>query len=111
MIATLEKKGVTLHVRDVSRQKLVRVDDVPPDATVGELIEGLLDRMNLPQHDADGRPLNYHARLEREGRHLHASEFVNDVLRTGDELVLQPNIQAGGHDVQPGDTPVHRARW
>ena len=97
MIATMAKKGIALQARDVSRQKLVHVDDVPTDATVGELVQGLVrSRMNLPQKDAEGRPLSYHARLEREGRHLHASEVVGDVLQDDDEVVLQPNIQAGG---------------
>jgi len=97
MIATTQRKGISLQARDVSRQKLVRVDEVPPDATVGEMVQGLLGGgMNLPQTDAEGRPLNYHARLEREGRHLHASERVGDVLQKDDEIVLQPNIQAGG---------------
>jgi len=96
MIATTERKGISLQARDVSRQKLVSVDDVPTDATVGELVEGLLSsRMNLPRSDVEGRPLNYHARLEREGRHLHAAERVGDALQDEDEIVLQPNIQAG----------------
>jgi hypothetical protein len=42
-----------------------------------------------------GRPLTYHARLEREGRHLHASERVGDAVQNGDKVVLQPNIDAG----------------
>jgi hypothetical protein len=98
MIAGLdEPKGISLRVRDTSRQKLVRADRVPADSTVGELVRGLVrSRLNLPQHDPEGRPLTYHARLEREGRHLHASELVGDALKDQDEIVLQPNIQAGG---------------
>ena len=90
-----EKSGVGLQVMDVSGQKKADVRDVPQDATVGELLQGLLSQMNLPQNDATGRPLTYHARLEREGRHLLASERVGDALQAGDELVLQPNIDAG----------------
>ena len=51
--------------------------------------------MSLPQSDSGGRPLNYHARLEHEGRHLHASERIGDVLEMGDHLTLQPNVDAG----------------
>ena len=84
-----------MRVRDASRQKLARAE-VQADSTVGEFIQGLLrSRMKLPESDPEGRPLNYSARLEREGRHLHSSERVCDALQTGDELVLQPNIQAG----------------
>jgi hypothetical protein len=97
MVALLEEKPrLSLKARDVSRQKLVHVDDVPDDATVGELIDGLVrGGMNLPRQDAEGRALNYHARLEREGRHLHATERVGDVLQPNDEIVLQPQITAG----------------
>ena len=93
---TTTKLGVGLQVSDVSGQKSFSVSGVPQDSTVGELIQGLLGQMQLPQNDVSGRPLTYHARLEREGRHLHASERVGDALLTGDQLVLQPNIDAGG---------------
>jgi len=58
-------------------------------------VSGQLSQMNLPQNDVGGRPLTYHARLEREGRHLHASERVGDAVQAGDKVVLQPNIDAG----------------
>jgi len=35
------------------------------------------------------------SRLEREGRHLHASERIGDALQTEDHLTLHPNIDAG----------------
>ncbi len=103
MVAVLEKrpKGISLTARDTSRQKLVHVDEVPADATVGELVEGLVTGgMNLPRNDVEGRAMTYHLRLEREGRHLHASEVVGDVLQENDEVVLQPNIQAGSSSPQ-----------
>ncbi len=97
MVATVEPRRVSLRARDVARQRLVRVRGVPVEATVGEVVEALVgSRMNLPRTDAEGRPLVYHARLDREGRHLHASEHIGDVIREEtDTLVLQPNIQAG----------------
>jgi hypothetical protein len=88
-----------LEVSDVSGQRKLTASDVPPDTTVGELIEGLLAEMRLNREDSTGRPVAYRARLEREGRHLHASELVGDALHTGDELVLHPNIDAGGPGV------------
>ena len=87
--------GLSLQVNDVSGQKPFKVSNVPQDSTVGELIKGLLAQMSLPQNDVSGRPLTYHALLEREGRHLHASEKVGDALQVNDQLVLQPNIDAG----------------
>jgi hypothetical protein len=92
---TVEKLGIAVQVSDVSGQKTFKVNDVPADANVGELIQGMLSQMNLPQNDVSGHPLTYHARLEREGRHLHASERVGEALQTGDHVVLQPNIDAG----------------
>ena len=95
MIATTEQNGITLRARDVSRQRLVTANAVPREATVGEIVQGLVSRMGLPGKDVEGRELTYHARLDREGRHLHASESVGDVLRENDEVVLHPKIQAG----------------
>jgi len=92
---TQTKLGIGLQVSDVSGQKLHNVTNVPPDATIGELIQGMLSQMNLPQNDVGGHPLTYHALLEREGRHLHASERIGDAVVSGDRVVLQPNIDAG----------------
>ena len=91
--------GIGLEVSDVSGQKTALVHDMPTDASVGELIEGLLAQMKLPRNDVSGRPLTYHALLEREGRHLHASEVVGEALHQGDKVILQPNIDAGGHRI------------
>ncbi|MGE0553219.1 MAG: hypothetical protein AB7R55_07295 [Gemmatimonadales bacterium] len=85
-----------LEVSDVTGQRAVDIEEVDGDATVGELVDRLLADLELTRDDADGRPITYRARLEREGRHLHAAERVADALRTGDRLVLQPNIDAGG---------------
>lgn len=85
-----------LDVSDVSGQKRMTVDDFEQDATIGELVERLLAEMDLTRQDREGRAITYHARLEREGRHLHAAERIGDVLQRGDQLVLQPNIDAGG---------------
>lgn len=88
--------GLTLEATDVSQQKVRRMRDVQPDLTVQEIIEPLLAQMNLPQNDPEGRPVTYQALLEREGRHLQSWERVGDALQSGDRLVLQPNIDAGG---------------
>ena len=91
-----DAKPLTLSVSDVTGQKelRIRVAAGDTDTTVGELIESLLPRMGLPTI-ADGRPLSYSARLDREGRHLHGSERVADVLREDDALLLSPYINAG----------------
>lgn len=84
-----------LQVSDVTGQKVAQVSNVPADCTVGEMIQGLLSEMQLPKNDGAGRPLVYHARLDREGRHLNGSETVGEALKSGDKVVLTPNIEAG----------------
>ncbi len=86
---------VAVRVSDVSGQKSVRASAIPAYSTVGELVSGLLAKMGLKRQDVEGRPLEYHARLEREGRHLNGSELVGDALKEDDHIVLQPDIQAG----------------
>lgn len=84
-----------LRVSDVSGQRTARASGVSPSSTVGELVNGLLAKMSLQRNDVAGQPLQYRARLEREGRHLHSSELVGDALETDDHIVLQPEIHAG----------------
>lgn len=89
-----------LEASDVSGQKLARVRSVPADATVSELVQGLLGRMNLPRNDSSGRPMTWRARLERDGRHLLPADRVGDVLKPADRITLAPNIDAGGGAVR-----------
>ena len=84
-----------LEASDVTGQNMVRMRDFPRDSTVGDLVRQLVGRMELRDKDANGATYTYHARLEREGRHLHASEVVGDALQSGDRISLQPNIDAG----------------
>jgi hypothetical protein len=85
-----------LEVSDVTGQKRADVTGADPQATVEELIEGLLPEMGIHRTDSEGRPLTFQIRLEREGRHLLGSERLGDALKNGDQLTLQPNIDAGG---------------
>ena len=86
---------IPLEISDVSGQKVFSVANAPTGNTVGELVHEMLGKMNLPRNDSSGAPLTYQARLEREGRHLNASERIGDALERGDKLTLQPNIDAG----------------
>lgn len=83
-----------LRASDVSQQRSMQFSDIALDVSVGELIEEIVAKMQLPSHDSTGRPLEYQARLDREGRHLHRSERV-EVLHEDDALVLHPNVDAG----------------
>ena len=83
---------------DPSGQRHVRVEDVPADSTIGELVEQLANSLMINRLDTRGRPIAIQARLEREGRHLHRSERAQDCLKPGDHLVMHPKIMAGGRD-------------
>jgi hypothetical protein len=84
---------------DVTGKTVVNVgiDAGDREMSVGELLDGLVPRMKLPRLGNGGRPLTYHARLEREGRHLHATEVVGEALQSKDRLMIQPTIEAGGN--------------
>jgi hypothetical protein len=92
-VTTVAEPG--FEVSDVTGQKVLSVSNVPDDLTVSDLIQGLVGRMRLPANDAAGRPLSYHARLDREGRHLQGTERIHESVLPGDRVVLQPNVDAG----------------
>ena len=85
-----------LHVVDASKQRQTHPDDLAPDSTVSELVDRMVRQMRLDESDKDGRPLVYQLLHEKEGRHLHASERLGSVVEAGDQLVLHPQIDAGG---------------
>jgi hypothetical protein len=84
------------EVSDVTGQKVLAVAALEVGATIAEMVSTVIGRMRLPANDAEGRPLTYQARLDREGRHLLGSEQVADAVQTGDRVVLQPSVEAGG---------------
>jgi hypothetical protein len=86
---------IELQVSDVSAQKLAKVKDIPADATVSELVEGLLAELKLPRQDVEGRPLSYGVRRKRDGMHLQGVEKVGTALASGEAIVLLPNVDAG----------------
>ena len=85
-----------LRVSDMTGQKNVKASAVPAHYTIAELVQRLIQKMGLAPTSSTGQPLAYHARLDREGRHLHGTETVGDALQSDDELVLTPDIDAGG---------------
>jgi hypothetical protein len=87
---------LNLTARDVSGQRRFRMRDVRAGTTVHELIAKLTQLLGLPARDSAGAPQAFHAFLERDGRHLRSSEAVGDALRDDDEIVLHPDVQAGG---------------
>ncbi|MBN2507577.1 MAG: hypothetical protein JXQ71_12870 [Verrucomicrobia bacterium] len=84
-----------VQATDVTGQKRVRARRVRMESRMRDLVEDLVPRLDLPDQDASGRPLTYHARLDREGRHVHASEVVGEALLPNDTITLQPDVDAG----------------
>ena len=87
---------VRLRVSDTSGQRTARVNYVPPDSTVGELVSDLVARLGLSKTDVAGRPLAYQALDETNGKHLHASDRLVDAVEPDASIVLAPNVTAGG---------------
>ena len=85
--------GITLRVSDVSGQRNVVVRDIPRDASWGQTMQAVLGRMSLPRNPEV--ETIWKGRLEREGRHIHASEIVGEALQNEDHVVLHPEVQAG----------------
>jgi hypothetical protein len=94
-----EEPKLDISASDVTGQTVVNIgiDAGDREMSVGELLDGLVPRMKLPRLGNGGRPLTYHARLEREGRHLHATETVGEALQSKDRIMIQPTIDAGGN--------------
>jgi|GEM_PF-2867458 hypothetical protein len=80
---------ISLEASDVSGQRIVRRDDVPPEMTVGELVRNFVAAMRLPDN------VPYQLRLDREARHVNYSERVAEAFESGDRVTLQPSIDAG----------------
>jgi hypothetical protein len=89
-------RTLSFKVRDVSGQRSATVRDCPMDACIGELIPNLLESMALSRQDTDGNPLTHTLRRDSDGSVLNDGEIVGTVLEEGAEVVLQPNIDAGG---------------
>lgn len=95
-MSALVAEKLSFTARDASGQRRFRVKEVRTDTTMQELIGSLSQKLGLPAKDPTGAPQAFHAFLERDGRHLRASETVGDALRNDDEIVLHPDVQAGG---------------
>ena len=91
-----KEEAIRINAQDVSGQKAAVVEGVTPDITVQEVMQKVMAEMELPANDPSGRPLTYHARLEREGTHLNADDKVGEAgLQNDDMITLQPNVDAG----------------
>lgn len=84
---------MSLVVEDFTGQVRHRASGIPRDATLGEVLAGVADRLRLPANDAQGRPVTYAARSK--GASLNESDRVGDVLEDNEVVTLTQNVTAG----------------
>ncbi len=92
---------LNLKVLDVTGQ-LEKHASVPPEASVAELVEQLVDKLALPKNDLEGRRIVYHLRSEKSGMALGGSEPVGEILEQVATVRLMPEIVPGGHNCSRG---------
>ncbi|PWU21222.1 MAG: hypothetical protein C5B50_02225 [Verrucomicrobia bacterium] len=91
----MKNKTLDISAVDVSGQNVVNVSRLDREMSVGELLDSLVPKMRLPVL-GNGRRITYHARHDRTGQHLHASQLLADTgLEDEDRITVQPSIQAG----------------
>jgi len=93
--AVAESTGLDLVARDASGQREFKIRNFSRTAKISDLIKSLMSQMGLSSNDSAGRPLNYQAFTKKEGVHLRGFDTVGDALKSGDEISLLPDIQAG----------------
>lgn len=94
MIAN-DPRNMALLVEDFSGQVRRRADRIPRAATVNDLIDSIRDEMQLPDQDAQGRPIQYGA-VSSRGEMLNASDRLGDVLDDEEVVMLTKSVTAGG---------------
>ena len=85
--------SMTLMVEDFTGQVRHRASGIPRDATMGEVLASVTNRLRLPANDSQGRPVTYAARAR--GASLSEGDRVGDVLEDNEVVTLTQNVTAG----------------
>ena len=88
---------MTLEVEDFTGQVRRRAPGIPRTATVNDLVESIRSEMQLPDQDAQGRPIQYGA-ISSRGEMLYATDQVGDVLDEEEVVTLSKSVTAGGEE-------------
>jgi hypothetical protein len=88
---------MTLEVEDFTGQVRRSAPGIPRTATVNDLVESIRSEMQLPDQDAQGRPIQYGA-ISSRGEMLNATDQVGDVLDEQEVVTLSKSVTAGGTD-------------
>ena len=92
MIAT--DLTMSLEIEDFTGQVRRRADGIPRTATVCDLIDSVRSEMQLPDQDAQGRPIQYGA-LSARGEMLNATDRLGEVLDDKEVVTLTKSVTAG----------------
>ena len=84
-----------IFVSDTAKQRSFRIKKLPRHLTIAKFISESVSRMGLDKTIEGDGELGFQAYLKREARHLNPTEITGDVLKPQDEVILQPDIQAG----------------
>lgn len=91
----LEKDDtMTVEVEDFTGQVRRRAGGIPRNATVSDLVESIQHDMQLPDQDAQGRPILYGA-ATAHGQMLNATDLVGEVLDDEEVVTLTKSVTAG----------------
>ena len=85
---------MTLQVEDFVGQRRRRAAGIPRDSSVADVIDNLSEQLDLPDQDAQGRPILYGAQTA-DGDVLNASDRVGDVLEDDQTITLTKSVTAG----------------
>jgi hypothetical protein len=78
---------LSIEITDWSRSQIAALSDLPPDMTVGEVLDEVQDAMSLPREP-------YH--LLYDGDKLNRSTTLEELgVETGDEFTIAPEVSAG----------------
>ncbi len=83
-----------LQIEDFTGQFSRQASGIPRNASIGDLVDSVSSEMQLPQRDAQGRPILYGARSTR-GEMLNPTDLVGDVLDNEETLTLTKSVTAG----------------
>ena len=88
------KKQAKLSIRatEISRQKMVEVSGLPPERTIGEFVQQIVEVLDLPRQGRDGLPIVYQAFFERDREPLDLTDRIGDKAQEDDLLVVHPPI-------------------
>jgi len=86
---------MTLEVEDFTGQVRRRARNIPRTATVNDLIESVRGEMQMPDQDAQGRPILYGALSPRDEM-LNATDLLGDVVEDQEVVRLTKSVTAGG---------------